>query len=60
MKKVLVVSSINGIAGRNGLGLSHALENRIIGTKSRGVYIPAIPPTGCCPRRSGAAWTASS
>ena len=28
----------NAIAGRNGLGLSHALENRIIGTKSRGVY----------------------
>ena len=28
----------NEIAGRNGLGLSHALENRIIGTKSRGVY----------------------
>lgn len=28
----------NAIAGRNGIGLSHALENRIIGTKSRGVY----------------------
>lgn len=28
----------NQIAGRNGLGLSHALENRILGTKSRGVY----------------------
>jgi argininosuccinate synthase len=28
----------NAIGGRNGLGLSHALENRIIGTKSRGVY----------------------
>ena len=28
----------NRIAGRNGIGLSHALENRIIGTKSRGVY----------------------
>ena len=28
----------NKIGGRNGLGLSHALENRIIGTKSRGVY----------------------
>ncbi len=28
----------NTIAGRNGVGISNALENRIIGTKSRGVY----------------------
>ena len=28
----------NTIAGRNGIGMKHALENRIIGTKSRGVY----------------------
>ena len=28
----------NEIAGRNGIGLKSALENRIIGTKSRGVY----------------------
>jgi argininosuccinate synthase len=28
----------NQIAGRNGIGLKSALENRIIGTKSRGVY----------------------
>lgn len=28
----------NEIAGRNGVGLRNALENRIIGTKSRGVY----------------------
>jgi len=28
----------NKIGGRNGIGISHALENRIIGTKSRGVY----------------------
>ncbi|MBM4142552.1 MAG: argininosuccinate synthase [Lentisphaerae bacterium] len=28
----------NRIAGRNGVGLKNALENRIIGTKSRGVY----------------------
>lgn len=28
----------NEIGGRNGVGISHALENRIIGTKSRGVY----------------------
>ena len=30
--------AVNRIGGRNGLGLSHALENRIVGTKSRGVY----------------------
>ncbi len=28
----------NQIAGRNGIGLKNALENRVIGTKSRGVY----------------------
>jgi argininosuccinate synthase len=28
----------NEIGGRNGVGLRNALENRIIGTKSRGVY----------------------
>ncbi|MBR0057348.1 MAG: argininosuccinate synthase, partial [Kiritimatiellae bacterium] len=28
----------NTIGGRNGVGMKHALENRIIGTKSRGVY----------------------
>jgi argininosuccinate synthase len=28
----------NAIAGRNGVGFKNALENRIIGTKSRGVY----------------------
>ncbi len=28
----------NEIAGRNGVGFKNALENRIIGTKSRGVY----------------------
>merc|ERR1719230_558748 len=33
-----VVQVCNKIAGRNGIGLSHALENRILGTKSRGVY----------------------
>ena len=33
-----LIVKANEIAGRNGLGLSHALENRIIGTKSRGVY----------------------
>merc|ERR1719195_1657825 len=33
-----VVQLANKIAGRNGIGISHALESRILGTKSRGVY----------------------
>lgn len=33
-----VIRLANTIGGRNGIGLKHALENRIIGTKSRGVY----------------------
>lgn len=32
------VQLANAIGGRNGIGMKHALENRIIGTKSRGVY----------------------
>lgn len=32
------MEAANEIAGRNGIGLRNALENRIIGTKSRGVY----------------------
>ena len=28
----------NALGGRNGIGMKHALENRIVGTKSRGVY----------------------
>lgn len=32
------VQQSNLIAGRNGIGLCQALENRILGTKSRGVY----------------------
>jgi len=32
------IREANAIGGRNGIGISHALENRIIGTKSRGVY----------------------
>ena len=39
----------NRIGGRNGLGLKHALENRIIGTKSRGVYeAPGMELLGRC------------
>ncbi len=32
------MTQANTIGGRNGIGIKNALENRIIGTKSRGVY----------------------
>jgi len=38
MEPLQVLETANKIAGRNGVGISHALENRILGTKSRGVY----------------------
>jgi argininosuccinate synthase len=38
MDPLKVLQTANKIAGRNGIGISHALENRILGTKSRGVY----------------------
>merc|ERR1712217_342909 len=38
LRPLEVVQLANKLAGRNGIGLSHALENRILGTKSRGVY----------------------
>jgi argininosuccinate synthase len=39
----------NNIAGRNGVGLKNALENRIVGTKSRGVYeAPGMELLGYC------------
>jgi len=38
MDPLKVLQTANLIGGRNGVGLSHALENRILGTKSRGVY----------------------
>jgi argininosuccinate synthase len=39
----------NKIGGRNGIGLKHALENRIVGTKSRGVYeAPGMELLGRC------------
>ncbi len=41
----------NAIGGRNGIGMKHALENRIIGTKSRGVYeAPGMELLGSCLR----------
>lgn len=33
-----VMVTANRLGGRNGVGLKNALENRIVGTKSRGVY----------------------
>jgi argininosuccinate synthase len=33
-----MLTEANRVAGRNGIGIANALENRIIGTKSRGVY----------------------
>jgi argininosuccinate synthase len=33
-----LLTEANRVAGRNGIGIANALENRIIGTKSRGVY----------------------
>jgi argininosuccinate synthase len=39
----------NRIGGRNGIGLRNALENRIVGTKSRGVYeAPGMELLGFC------------
>jgi argininosuccinate synthase len=38
MTPLKVLEMANKIGGRNGIGISHALENRILGTKSRGVY----------------------
>lgn len=38
MNPLQVMREANRIAGRNGIWMRNALENRIIGTKSRGVY----------------------
>ena len=38
MQPLELMQEANRIAGRNGVGFKNALENRIIGTKSRGVY----------------------
>merc|ERR1712194_938484 len=38
MDDLKILETSNKIAGANGIGISHALENRILGTKSRGVY----------------------
>jgi len=39
----------NAVGGRNGIGMKNALENRIVGTKSRGVYeAPGMDLLGQC------------
>lgn len=44
-----IMQAANRIAGRNGVGFKNALENRIIGTKSRGVYeAPGMELLGRC------------
>jgi len=48
---IALMQAANAIGGRNGIGLKHALENRIIGTKSRGVYeAPGMELLGTCLR----------
>jgi len=51
-KKVIPLKAMldaNLIGGRNGVGIKNALENRIIGTKSRGVYeAPGMELLGYC------------
>ncbi len=44
-----IMQLANLIGGRNGIGIKNALENRIIGTKSRGVYeAPGMELLGFC------------
>lgn len=38
LKPLQAMQTASRIAGRNGVGIKNALENRVIGTKSRGVY----------------------
>ncbi|NQZ67845.1 MAG: argininosuccinate synthase, partial [Lentisphaeria bacterium] len=38
LKAIDLMMKVNELAGRNGIGMKNALENRVIGTKSRGVY----------------------
>jgi argininosuccinate synthase len=46
-----LMQQANRRAGANGIGIRHALENRIIGTKSRGVYeAPGLELLGACVR----------
>ena len=48
---VEMMREANYVAGRNGVGMKNALENRIVGTKSRGVYeAPGMELLGTCLR----------
>lgn len=38
MKPVEILTALNEIGGRNGIGLYDVVENRLVGMKSRGVY----------------------
>ncbi|MDR3276558.1 MAG: argininosuccinate synthase [Treponema sp.] len=35
---VALIKALNGIGGRNGIGITDLVENRVVGMKSRGVY----------------------
>jgi len=49
MAPLALMQAANTIGGRNGVGFKNALENRIIGTKSRGVYeAPGMELLGRC------------
>ncbi len=49
LSPLAAMQQANDIAGRNGIGFKNALENRIIGTKSRGVYeSPGMELFGQC------------
>ncbi|MCA1809402.1 MAG: argininosuccinate synthase [Kiritimatiellia bacterium] len=49
LKPLEAMRLANKIGGKHGIGMKHALENRIIGTKSRGVYeAPGMELLGQC------------
>jgi len=49
MDNLALLREANKIAGRNGVWMKNALENRIVGTKSRGVYeAPGMELLGFC------------
>jgi argininosuccinate synthase len=49
LDRLAMMLEANRVAGRNGVGMKNALENRIIGIKSRGVYeAPGMDLIGTC------------
>jgi len=51
MGPLAAMREVNRIGGRNGVGMKNALENRVIGTKSRGVYeAPGMDLLAACLR----------